>query len=445
MEDSSGVKRGPGLQRLDRRGFLKLAGGAVTGGVAGALLSRTGLAAPAANAAGLVAPRGLATLTGLPAVVAGTKHFYLYATDGYLLLPDGTRTYMRGFAGNNPPTSPAPNPPALIGKAQIPAPIIEAVVGDDCYLHLREIGNVNDRAPVDPHTIHLHGIHVSTQNDGFPETSFELMGNEAVYYFKPEHAGTYMYHCHVEASEHVQLGMYGALIVRPATNTNNTVFGGIRIGGELVDRFDREYVMLLSDLDTRWHRNIEVGSHSFNPIEFRPDYWLLNGRSFPDTLLPAHPVGSVNQGGPPPGYDTYVHVTTGERFLLRMINLGYDTVPWHVHGWHFVVVGKDASPLLIQNPMGHLHSEYTVTVGSGETYDLIIEADDKSGVYANKSPQGVHYVDIPKENGGTHRYDGTAATFFPQFYPMHNHDDYKVTNNGIYPGGQLTLIQSDEP
>ena len=35
--------------------------------------------------------------------------------------------------------------------------------------------------------------------------------------------------------------------------------------------------------------------------------------------------------------------------------------------------------------------------------------------------------------------------FFPQFYPMHNHDDYKVTNNGIYPGGQLTFIQADAP
>ena len=35
--------------------------------------------------------------------------------------------------------------------------------------------------------------------------------------------------------------------------------------------------------------------------------------------------------------------------------------------------------------------------------------------------------------------------FFPQFYPMHNHDDYKVTNNGRYPGGQLTIIQTDAP
>jgi hypothetical protein len=28
---------------------------------------------------------------------------------------------------------------------------------------------------------------------------------------------------------------------------------------------------------------------------------------------------------------------------------------------------------------------------------------------------------------------------------MHNHDDYKVTNNGKYPGGQLTYIQTDAP
>lgn len=32
-----------------------------------------------------------------------------------------------------------------------------------------------------------------------------------------------------------------------------------------------------------------------------------------------------------------------------------------------------------------------------------------------------------------------------QLYPMHNHDDYKVTNNGVYPGGQLTFIQTDVP
>ena len=35
--------------------------------------------------------------------------------------------------------------------------------------------------------------------------------------------------------------------------------------------------------------------------------------------------------------------------------------------------------------------------------------------------------------------------FFPQFYIAHSHDDYKATNNGVYPGGQLIFIQTDFP
>jgi FtsP/CotA-like multicopper oxidase with cupredoxin domain len=429
---------GDAIQRdgtLNRRSFLKLLGGLAGGALAGAALPRLSIQAE---------EQALRVPAAAPPVGAGTKHFYIYATDGYLTLPDGTSTYIRGFAGNNPPTTPVANPASLVGQAQLPAPLIEAVAGDDCYIHFQEIGNSNPNAPMDPHTIHLHGIHTSTQNDGFPESSFEVRGQSATYYFKAEHPGTFMYHCHVEASEHVQMGMYGALIIRPSTNTMNTVYGGIRINGQLADRFDKEYIMLLSDVDTRWHRAIEVGAGNFNPVDFRPDYWLLNGRSFPDTLLPAQTTFSGNAGGPPPNYGAYVHVRTGQRFLLRMINMGYQVVPWHVHGWHFLIAGKDSQPTL-QAPNGMLQKGYTLTIGSGETYDLIIEADDRSAIYGNKSPTGVTYVPVPKDGGGTHTYDGTPATFFPQFFPMHNHDDYKVTNNGIYPGGALTLIQADAP
>ena len=27
-----------------------------------------------------------------------------------------------------------------------------------------------------------------------------------------------------------------------------------------------------------------------------------------------------------------------------------------------------------------------------------------------------------------------------QLFPFHNHDDYKATNNGVYPGGMFTMI-----
>ena len=429
----------PGGPALDRRSFLKLAGGLAGGLAAGAVLPQRAHTIPVTGPAhaDLSAPDR--------EIPARTRHFYIYATDGYLTLPDQTRTYIRGFAGNNPPTTPVADPASLKGKAQLPAPIIEAVAGDDCYLHFRDIGNANPNAPVDPHTVHLHGIHTSTQNDGFPEGSFSVMDREVIYYFKPEHAGTFMYHCHVEASEHVQMGMYGALIIRPAANMGNTVYGGVRHQGQLIDRFDKEYIMLLSDLDTRWHRMIEGHNIAFNPVDYRPDYWLLNGRCFPDTILPAQAVFAGNTGGPPPGYDSYVHVRTGQRLLLRMINMGYQTIPWHVHGYHFNIVGKDASPLVELGANGGLHDNYTVTIGSGETYDLIVEVMDKSGIYKNKSPQDVPYVPVPTADGGFYTYDGTAATFFPQFFPMHNHDDYKVTNNGVYPGGALALMQADAP
>lgn len=161
--------------------------------------------------------------------------------------------------------------------------------------------------------------------------------------------------------------------------------------------------------------------------------------------------------------------------------MGYQPVPWHIHGWHFMIVGKDTnpSPFLKIAPklglMGHEGFEhaFTVTVSSGETYDLLLTADDKRYLYRNyivngqdgvpslcsqlkalqdadpgavfdiptepvrrSKPNLVNYVDICSGAQGVDR-------FFPQFYPMHNHDDYKVTNNGRYPGGQLTLIQTD--
>ena len=93
----------------------------------------------------------------------------------------------------------------------------------------------------DPHTIHLHGVHAPNYYDGIPEISFgipmwnpyatqrmsyqEVMKKENIeqlfraatftYRMYCERPGTYMYHCHVEASEHVQMGMYGPMWIYP--------------------------------------------------------------------------------------------------------------------------------------------------------------------------------------------------------------------------------------
>ena len=122
---------------------------------------------------------------------------------------------------------------------------------------------------------------------------------------------------------------------------------------------------------------------------------------------------------------------------------------------------------------------FTVTIGSGETYDLLLTADDKRPTYSNyifKGQDGFPSLcsqmnaldqlgqglieNIPTEpvtcgQVNTVNYVNlcNSCDFFPQFYPMHNHDDYKVTNTNTlenpnfseYPGGQLTFIQADAP
>ncbi|MBK1811822.1 multicopper oxidase domain-containing protein [Clostridium sp. YIM B02505] len=409
----------------------------------------------------------------------------------------------------------------LKGSAYLPSPIIWGEVGDKIYITLINLGMKYVNI-MDPHTVHMHGAHVATQLDGFPELSFavpmwEYTGSNKpetlTYYFYPEHPGTLMYHCHQEASEHVQMGMYGALIIYPSYKSlaengiKKDKCGRWLNNGEVVPNiprsatnrnfaynnihsfFNKEYIMLLSDIDQTWHDSILNGT-DFNPVDYKPNFWLVNGRPFPYSLLPhpqTPPVGS-DKDLSQLNYESYVHVKTGEDFLLRMINIGYQVIPWHVHGWHFRVIGKDShiSPFLEMNHMsssmgnmGHPITEmgFTCTIGSGETYDLMINAENKSPIYRKYIVNGQDCIpsvcrqidelkaydpsliaEIPTQpvnvlNINTTNYidicdepeESLNSNFFPQFYPMHNHDDYKVTNNGTYPGGQLTYIQVDAP
>lgn len=480
------------------------------------------------------------------------RHYVLLATDGFINLPlddalcttNRQQIYIFGFTGgllevdgekikeNEYLDYNDPNNWSKIlakkGTATIPSPMIWGEVGDNIYITLINIGMKELPDFTDFHTVHMHGAHVATQLDGFPEASFgvPMWENTAeappnsTYYFNPEDPGTLMYHCHVEASEHVQMGMYGALVIYPSMGslakngiTKCDKCGCWKLyGEELCDipktatnrnfaynnvhsYFNKEYVMLLSDIDSRWHENVYAQGQPnppapFNPVDFKPDFWLVNGRAFPDTLA-QHPLTydtSSNSNLKQINYDSYVHVKTNEKFLLRMINMGYQVVPWHIHGWHFMVVGKDShlSPFLaLSNTHKHIDHQvtemgFTNTIGSGETYDLIISAEDKSKLYRNYIVYGkdgfpslckqlnvISAIDnnaifnIPEEPVNCNDPNSIKFTnyieicaqspnnpndkFFPQFYPMHNHDDYKVTNNGKYPGGQLTFIQVDRP
>ena len=144
--------------------------------------------------------------------------------DGFATMADGRRMYMFSFgsADDHQPLDPA-GPPVeatlvnKVLKAQLPAPLITLREGQELYLTMTNVTMVLRPDLFDTHSVHWHGFpNAAPIFDGLPEPSPTAdMGASFTYYYKAAHPGTYFYHCHVEAAEHMQMGMIGNLWVYP--------------------------------------------------------------------------------------------------------------------------------------------------------------------------------------------------------------------------------------
>ncbi len=159
-----------------------------------------------------------------------------------------------------------------IGGPSLPSPTLYMTEGDSVKIDLH---NLSMGAP---HTVHLHGLDVDQQNDGVPHLSFEVWHmDHGQYYFKAPHPGTYIYHCHVVSTVHVQAGMYGMIVVRPEGNDNITWDGGYL--------FDSEQTWMTSEVDPFWHSEGFINTdHDSTMMQFQlpplnPEYFLINGLS----------------------------------------------------------------------------------------------------------------------------------------------------------------------
>ena len=467
------------------------------------------------------------------AQAAATVTYNLYATDGFISMADGTVVYIYGFVGgragvpltfqNSAAAKVAPNgittitagAPAptggpvtaaelpLAGNAQFPAPIIYANAFDIVQINLKNLGVANKTAPNGPHTIHLHGLDVQAANDGVPETSVAAVpanakalgaGNIVVYMFTTTNPGTYMYHCHQEASIHVQMGMYGALVIYNSTDAAASIGPGSGLGGSLWGwNYDKDYVLLLSEFDLGQHVSEQQGNGgnaAFNPVNYKPQYWFINGLSFPQTIHAGFPAGYTwaMWAAAHPGYDPFIMGsvskpsfywgTKGEKVLIRVINMGYEAQPMHMHGYHGKVLASDARAwdwantpkgkfgLLRPTPFGQGLEKQTLLIGSGETFEWLVDLGQQTlqstypaGTYSKVDGQGAPalntsanpaiegYIGGPVVGPTSSDLNSDAAQLaggaIPgQLFPFHNHDDYKATNNGVYPGGMFTMIMT---
>jgi CopA family copper-resistance protein len=111
-------------------------------------------------------------------------------------------------------------------NGQVPAPILRWREGDTVTLA------VTNRLS-EPSSIHWHGIRTPSPMDGVPGLSFPGIapGETFVYRFLVPQSGTYWYHSHSGYQE--QTGVYGPIVIEPK--------------GGYAQRFDRDYVVMLSD------------------------------------------------------------------------------------------------------------------------------------------------------------------------------------------------------
>lgn len=316
------------------------------------------------------------------------------------------------------------------GRVQGPAPIIGVDSGDEMYIVITNTGLVGRPDLDDSHTIHWHGFrNPNAIFDGVPEVSIAVPpARDFPYFFRPRVVGTYMYHCHFEDSEHVQMGMVGVIYIRPDGFTN-------RAYNDASTEFDRHYTFMLNEVDTTPHDNL-INVQEFVWSNYDPNYWVLNGRSYPDTILSdSDIVGTELEVRQP--ISSLIQALPGERILLRMANLGYEQQAMQMLGLRLTVVGHDATFL---GPL--VYDTHTIYIGPGEARDVMFTAPgydaDLPGGVDDAGPYNVYWFKNHHPQrlvNGAGDNDNLAA----------NEPIADIFGNPAPLGGQITQVRVYEP
>jgi FtsP/CotA-like multicopper oxidase with cupredoxin domain len=335
-------------------------------------------------------------------------------------------------------------------NGNIPAPLIAIDEGDELFLTLTNVGQVMRPDLFEQHTVHFHGYpNASAFYDGVPDASVAInVGGSFTYYYLAPEAGTYMWHCHISPPEHLQMGMVGQLYVRPRQNTVNAggalrdalnsaqlndplarctsddilcstqlppvptgaaalAVAGTKYAyndGDGSTAYDVEYPIQLMGFDPNFHF---VGM-TFNPESFadnKDKYFLMNGRSYPDTINP-DPLSTQATDGTPhfsQPLPTIVNIPAGKKALLRISDL--NVTEYHTLaslGIRMHVVGFNARLLRDQEGKNMDYWTNSISLAGGESVDVILDATGYSAgdIFYLYSPQFDHLSNDAENFGG---------------------------------------------
>ncbi|HEY0451573.1 multicopper oxidase domain-containing protein [Actinophytocola sp.] len=355
-----------------------------------------GVGAAAAIGAGrLLAAHGAAAPRRTAAAAAPAVELHLAATDGWASMPPSSRPNLPFWPDSLAPSQldlyvfgfrdvtglDAAAVTAQRGKAQVSAPTLGFDEGVDIKLTLSNLGLSQRPDLTDGHTVHWHGFQNAIPLfDGVPELSISVpIGRDFTYFYRPRDPGTYMYHCHFEDVEHVQMGMTGLVYVRPVQNAHPVAGdpAGSRYAyndGDGSTRYDREFGMLLNEVWAEAHyRDAHIQTTDWT--DYAPSFWTINGRSYPDTVAP-----NGDPMTPAAGRLRYqpnsslVTANEGDRVLLRLANLGYQSHNLAADGIELTTVAKDATLLVGRDASTHFETGNSVEIAPGESRDVLFTA-----------------------------------------------------------------------
>jgi FtsP/CotA-like multicopper oxidase with cupredoxin domain len=389
------------------------------------------------------ASQALATIDGLTG-----STFDFTAREDFIQTPDGNTLTIWGYANGG-------------GRAQYPGPTLIVNQGDLVTINLTNQLSV-------PVSIVFPGQSSVTATGGSAGLMTQEAGPGGVdtvsYQFVAAEAGTYLYNSGTQIDLQVEMGLVGALIVRPGLGADHAY-------NHADTQFDHEYLFLLSEMDPVIHDLVEFGrSNEVDMAAYRPRYWFINGRSAPDTLFPAY-AGWL----PTQPYNCLPRLRPGEKLLMRVIGGGRDLHPYHHHGNHARVIAHDGRMLSSGEPGAGADLSYevfTIPTVPGETYDALFGWTGKGmgwDIYGHASGDALepneyapdHGKPLPVElpqalnltyggfysgspflgaEGGLPPGEGGLNLNGGFFFMWHSHTEMEMQNFDIFPGGMMTMF-----
>lgn len=196
-------------------------------------------------------------------------------------------------------------------------------------------------------------------------------GGTVSYTFTPQNPGTYMYHSGTRPEIQVEMGLFGAVIVRPSDfdpAQGENVPGRTAYGLSSNTGYRYEYLYVLSEMDPYIHDLVEFGRmDEVDNSSYAPVYWFINGRNGPDTLAQPNVPWLRHQP-----YNATTQAHPGDTILMRMIGASRHEHPFHTHGNNFDLIARDGRLLSSNGTTPDLSvSDFTQSVVPGETYDAL--------------------------------------------------------------------------